>query len=496
VDVRGVMVALMDRLADFAKRSPDLIPEDLNIFQLFCSYVAKMTQGSSLDLAGILTLQVALLNFAIRFAPGQMDYIDQILGFATRTLQQNSVKRVEDTVSTKAITQLLTMPLETYSDVLSILDLSAYPDLMSFLPYSARKSVSLATVRNLHKFSCKLADNDKVEKLFGFIQPIVKDESDQPDDDEDKDEFEEEQNLVAPVVQLFENENSDVLFKMYCTARRHFGQGGTARIKHTLPPLIFCALQLARRIRMAEFEAQNEEKTLEITVPSKKLFAFVLETVTALGSNAPELALRLFLQCAQEANNCRYDTIAYEFVTQAFLLYEDEISDSKVQEGLISVFVGSLSQMKYLGEEEYDTLITKTTQYSAKLLKKPEQCRAIYRCAHLFWNNQNGYKDGKRVLECLQRSLKIADVCMQSANHANLFVEILNEYLYYFAQENEHVVAKYLQGLIDLIKEHIANMEEATEREAVLAHYKNTLQYIGKKKEENPERYGELNIDV
>ena len=51
-----------------------------------------------------------------------------------------------------------------------------------------------------------------------------------------------------------------------------------------------------------------------------QLFAFALETVTALGSNAPNLALRLFLQCAQEANNCQYETIAYEFVTQVTFL--------------------------------------------------------------------------------------------------------------------------------------------------------------------------------
>jgi vacuolar protein sorting-associated protein 35 len=108
VDVRGIMVALMDRLADFAKKSADLIPEDLNIFALFCSYVAKMTKGNTLDLAGILTLQVALLNFALGFAPAERDYVDQILGFATQTLQANNVKRVEDTVSTKAISQACT----------------------------------------------------------------------------------------------------------------------------------------------------------------------------------------------------------------------------------------------------------------------------------------------------------------------------------------------------------------------------------------------------
>jgi hypothetical protein len=39
------------------------------------------------------------------------------------------------------------------------------------------------------------------------------------------------------------------------------------------------------------------------------------------------------------------------------------------------------------------------------------------------------------VLECLQRSLKIADVCMTSSMHVHLFVEILNQYLYYFEND-------------------------------------------------------------
>ena len=50
-----------------------------------------------------------------------------------------------------------------------------------------------------------------------------------------------------------------------------------------------------------------------------------------------------------------------------------------------------------------------------------------------------GFKEGKRVLECLQKSLRIADACMDSSMNVKLFVEILNEYLYYFEAKNEAV---------------------------------------------------------
>lgn len=49
------------------------------------------------------------------------------------------------------------------------------------------------------------------------------------------------------------------------------------------------------------------------------------------------------------------------------------------------------------------------------------------------------YRDGKRVLECLQRALRVADACMDASVSVELFVEILNRYVYYFDQQNETV---------------------------------------------------------
>jgi hypothetical protein len=49
------------------------------------------------------------------------------------------------------------------------------------------------------------------------------------------------------------------------------------------------------------------------------------------------------------------------------------------------------------------------------------------------------YRDGKRVLECLQRALRVADACMDTGVSVELFVEILNRYVYFFDQENDAV---------------------------------------------------------
>ncbi len=119
-------------------------------------------------------------------------------------------------------------------------------------------------------------------------------------------------------------------------------------------------------------------------------------------------------------------------------------------------------------------------------MKKPDQARAVYNCSHLFWTNTptRPSRDGKRVLECLQKALKIADSCMDAAMNVHLFVEILNQYLYYYGK-NEAVKMEFLSGLVDLINTHLANLEQPNSAEniAIKTHFQNTLKHINKRKE-------------
>ena len=93
------------------------------------------------------------------------------------------------------------------------------------------------------------------------------------------------------------------------------------------------------------------------------------------------------------------------------------------------------------------------------------------------------------MLECLQRALRVADACMDTAVSVELFVEILNRYVYYFDQENEAVTTKYLNGLIELIQSNLGTGGDggkpaAEGKEAVQGlenarrHFERTVGYI------------------
>jgi len=83
------------------------------------------------------------------------------------------------------------------------------------------------------------------------------------------------------------------------------------------------------------------------------------------------------------------------------------------------------------------------------------------------------------VLECLKKSLKIADGLsgVDSAVGINLFVEILNEYVYYYLKNNDAISVEYLNTLIALINTNMATLE-SSENSDIIKHYQNTLQYI------------------
>ena len=101
-------------------------------------------------------------------------------------------------------------------------------------------------------------------------------------------------------------------------------------MQFTLAPLVFGALGLARRVFAQEKAAEAGDGTTP-QFSTRKVFHFIIEIVTAMATSLPDLSLRLFLNAAQAADECVYSAIAYEFLKEALLIYESEISDSKQQ---------------------------------------------------------------------------------------------------------------------------------------------------------------------
>ncbi|GFP88158.1 vacuolar protein sorting-associated protein 35a [Phtheirospermum japonicum] len=240
---------------------------------------------------------------------------------------------------------------------------------------------------------------------------------------------------------------------------------------------------LVRRLEDRNESVSGDEEAL---ATPKKIFQIVTQTIEALSNiPVPELALGLYLQCAEAANNFNLEPLAYEFFTQAYILYEEEITDSKTQVTSIHLIIGTLQRMHVFGVENRDALTHKATGYSAKLLKKPDQCRAVHACSHLFWlEEHDSIRDGERVLLCLKRALRIANAVQQMANATRgssgsvvLLIEILNKYLYFYEKGVSQITVESIQSLIELIRSETQG-DSAPSDPAAEAFLASTLRYI------------------
>lgn len=233
----------------------------------------------------------------------------------------------------------------------------------------------------------------------------------------------------------------------------------------------------------------------------RHIFLFVQKTLAQLKVSSPKSFFNLTLRAAAAADCCAtvakqhenrkqdFNPVTYEFMTQAFLFYEGELSDSNSQRNAIVAIVGTLLSLKNVETSDYEALITKTTQYAARLLKKSDQCKMILLCSHLFYtgDEESAYRQPQRVLECLQRALKIADALTKSApSNLYLLVDILDRYIYFFERKNPLITDKFLSTLIALINEHISSIGSQSVTIAdTKSHLMGILQYIKEKKVES-----------
>eukprot|EP01111_Echinosteliopsis_oligospora_P010949 TRINITY_DN3495_c0_g1_i3.p1 TRINITY_DN3495_c0_g1~~TRINITY_DN3495_c0_g1_i3.p1 ORF type:complete len:808 (-),score=241.77 TRINITY_DN3495_c0_g1_i3:207-2630(-) len=516
VDVKAIIVSLIDRLAQFAVKSPDTIPNEVDIFNTFFLHVGKVIdQRPNMEVHDVLSLEVSLLNLSLKCYPQKLEYVDKVIGFCVSYLSGLKSKETTDytkPVAVKQIVNLLTVPIDNYKNVLTLLKISAYPQLQEYLSYTTRKKVSVDLVKNVIENGTIIGEPDQAEKFLALIQTLIEDSPDQPDrSDVDPEDFQEEQNMVASVVNMFDNDDPGKLYKIYLTARKAFIAGGQDRMKHTLFPLIFRALRLVTKIK-----DQRSDGTLTLDDDDwgkigKKLFQFVHDTISQLKENKElcEWTLRLFLQASQSASYCDFETIAYEFITQAFTIYEEDIAESKQQFNALIIILSTLRTLSCFSDENNDTLVGKSAQYCKKLLKKPDQSRAASLVSHLFWitntsssssSSQQQHKqerrDETRVFECLQMSLKIAGGIMDAGQKTNAFVEILNEYIYYLDTKCGTVPPSHIPTLIQLINTNLSAKEvdpNSPEIIAINTYYQNTLKYIQQKKESDS-AYAHLSV--
>ena len=409
----------------------------------------------------------------------------------------------------RLLVKLLSIPLDTLS--IAVLRMHHYPTLMDYMKFQNKRTVALRICKAVIKDNKGLESSRTVDQLLDFIRPLLVD--DEQGGKEEPYEFEEGQESVARIIHMVTHRtNNDIYFDLLMKFKKIFVKGGIKRQKYTYPALIFSLIRLTWVINDREINppdqyqlnmeeetkdpmaGQLEEEKEEEPIPSvkanqKKIFMIITELIAALQGDYPELALRLNLQAVQAVNNIRsvgdLEDLAYEFMSNAFIIFEEEITETEAKVTSLNLIVATLYNLTCFGAENFETLIANAIGYSGKLLKKNLQAEAITISSHLFFCPAK--KQGNKVMDQLKKALKTSEICMTKPENLYLLVKILNTYLHFYQNaEVQFVGAQDINNLIGFIKETIDEMEDQGPAQESLKFLENTKQAVREKCETIP----------
>mmetsp|Transcript_9766 Transcript_9766/g.19141 ORF Transcript_9766/g.19141 Transcript_9766/m.19141 type:complete len:766 (+) Transcript_9766:3139-5436(+) len=465
VDIKSIFINLMDRLSNYVGESHGEleIVQEKDIFILFKTYIDKLLeeQAENIETKKLLELEVAFMRFSLKCYPNSTENVNSILDSCVKLLQRKN-ETLLDGESLKNVVKLLSFPLETLS--LSILTMNHYPKLMKYLTFLARKQVAFKIAQAVVRSRKLIESQAIVDELFQFVGPLLKD---LPDSVKGEDyEFDDEQSQVARLVHLVNGPDPQTHLAILKTFKNVYEEGGDERIAYTFPALIFALIKFIQQ----QIQPDQLEDVLKI----------LLHLLTKMRTINPELALRLNLQCVACIKSAdpqsRYEDTIFEFASEALLIYEDEVSTSESKQTALQLISGTLIGLKYFSDDNYETLITNTAQYCARLLKKQDQCASIVQCTHLFWNT--AIRNERRVTECLKKAVKIADICSGNPQNIWLFVHILNKYLYFHSANISGFDSASVNRLVELIGEHLSRADDAPATSMARQYMRATVRYL------------------
>ena len=409
----------------------------VKLFEIFYDQVVSLVKTRGLSIQDTMALLTSLANLALNIYPDRLEYVDQVLSYASdKTREHNDSADLHSAPTQSNMLNLLLSPIRIYFSLFTAIALPNYLPLLTSQSYATRRSVAADVAKNILRNQTKITTVEHLDGVMTILRVLIKEGINQPTgypaiagrQRGDSDEIVEEQGWLARIVHYIQGPDNDTQLKLLQQTRRAYETGGE-RIRYTTPPIITQSLKLARKLKSREHFDDNWQ------TQSSSLYRFMHQTLTQLytrvSPSSAELCLRLFVACGQIADQCNFEEFAYEFYAQAFTIYEDSISDSRAQFQAVCILASALQTTRNFSRENYDTLITKAALHGSKLLKKPDQCRAVYLASHLWWaielpgRGEEDPKDVSAINKNSKHQIKI-NIIISSTATANESSNVFN----------------------------------------------------------------------
>lgn len=195
-------------------------PQDIKLYDIFYEQVVSLIKSRGLPIQDTMALLVSLVNLALNTYPERLEYVDQILQFATKeTAEYTDHADLHAAPTQQNLLHLLIAPLRSYVSVFTALALPHYLPLLSSQSYPTRRSVAGEIARTLLKDRTLITTTENLDRVLQALRVLIKEGVQQggyPGSQRrgESDETIEEQGWLARLVHLLQAPENDTQLKV------------------------------------------------------------------------------------------------------------------------------------------------------------------------------------------------------------------------------------------------------------------------------------------
>ena len=516
VDICNLFINLMDKIGQFFgneknnnKDINDIIETAKNIYPVLLSNFEvilnknikneKDTNNNNninnIPLIILLDLICSFLKFSMKCSPEEQKNIsiNKILSFTVLLIKKFENKKTED--ETKKIYEILLIPLNRG---INIFELNEYYKLFELLDYFTKKKISKDIINiiviNKNKNIPKLNSIENFKAIMKFMQPLISDNKNKnkKEDISDIKTIEEEQNFLCKLLHAINSTDPEIIFELFVQFKNIFSYGGTLRQKFSLPCLVNAIIIFCHKLitcyenKNSNKNKDNKDKNNEKKktksknkmninidkITNDELFHKLMtgnykllnEIMDLISPENPNIAFNLYIYISSSINELsnqkeKFSELCLSFINKALNLLENNPKLISQKVNLINYLSSYLINYKILSIEQKEKIVNILINMEEHIQNRGEQFHLMLILSQVYFSI---FKNGKNVLDYLNKARRYADYDMAISKNICLYIYLMNKMIYFVEKDDDNIVnikKEQIEDLIELIKGHIKTIE-------------------------------------
>ena len=420
--------------------------------------------------------------------------------------------------TTKKICSLIEIPLK---NKFTVFEFPIIETMIYYLDYNYRKHISIKLIDSFQNKSDKRNKIDsvnKIQKIINLIIPLIT-ESNRNNEEEDAGEYFEEEDKnknLSKLVYILNTNKPEIMLQMLNEIKTFLNSGSIETTSFTIPTIIYFIINYIKQLDL--FNNEYFLKTKKENNENKRNpfdFEFSIEDGDDINNfemnyiNLIKDYINLLKECFLIIENknqiqtfqihlivcCQIKKMNYfkqldenlfnecfeDFFQKTINIYKN-VKEPEIKYRMIQYLNGYLkSSTSFLNEEKIKMIIDLLEKDFSNFNDSEIQFKIAINISDIYFFI---LKDNTKIGKYINNAFQILNKNSEKNENLNLLIILINKILYYGEKETRPFYIEIINKAIKLLQKSklVKSKETKEELKEIYIHYKNTIEYIIKKK--------------